>query len=282
VALSASQLLKSEQLRLLDQWLGEWELEADLSWGVQGILVLRLAAPAGPVLIKASDVPHHIQREIRAYQQMTAPLGDHAPRLLHADSRAGVVVISWLPGALVEGGHFEHSPMSFHQAGALLARFHVPRHETRSYDPAALSKIDDFVRRAEPLVPAPLLRAVRSIAAAHTAAPRVLYATHGDYQPRNWIHDDGRLSVIDFGRAGYRPWVTDFVRLEHSYFADHPDLRAAFLHGYGRDPAEEPDSWRLDNVLQSLGTVVWAHDVGDRLFEAAGLRMVERVAERFA
>jgi aminoglycoside phosphotransferase (APT) family kinase protein len=282
VALPAYQLLKSEQLRLIDQWLGEWELEADMSWGVQGILVLRIAAPGGSVVVKASDVTHHIKREIRAYLQMTAPLGDHAPRLLHADARAGVVVTSWLPGTLVEGGPFEYSPDHFRQAGALLARLHVPRQETRSYDPAALHKIDDFARRAGPLVPAPLLSAVRGMAAAHVAAPRVLYATHGDYQPRNWIHDDGRLSVIDFGRAGYRPWVTDFVRLEHSYFADHPDLRAAFLSGYGRDPAEESDSWRLDNILQSLGTVVWAHDVGDRLFEAAGLRMLERVAERFA
>jgi tRNA A-37 threonylcarbamoyl transferase component Bud32 len=281
VALSASQPLKSEQLRLIDQWLGAWELEADMSWGVQGILVLKLATPRGSVVVKASDVPHHIRREIRAYQQMTAPLGDHTPRLLHADPLAGVVVISWLPGDLVEGGPFERSPSFFHQAGALLARLHAPRQVTRSYDRAALNKIDDFARRAERLVAAPLLHAVRRIADTHIAAPRILYATHGDYQPRNWIHDDGRLSMIDFGRAGYRPWVTDFVRLEHSYFEDHPDLRTAFLRGYGRDPAEEPDSWRLDNVLQSLGTVVWAHDVGDRLFEAAGLRMVERVVERF-
>jgi Ser/Thr protein kinase RdoA (MazF antagonist) len=253
-----------------------------MSWGVQGILVLRVATPEGLAVVKASDVNHHIQRELRAYRQMTASLGDRAPRLLHADPRAGVVVTTWVPGRLVEGGPVEFSPQIFQQAGELLARFQEPRQETRSYDPAALNKIDDFARRAEPLVPSDLLAAARRIAARHVASPRLLYATHGDYQPRNWIEDGGQLAVIDFGRSGYRPWVTDLVRLEYSYFSDHPDLRSAFLTGYGRDPADEADSWRLDSLLQSLGTLVWAHDVGDGLFEADGRRMLEQVVERFA
>lgn len=28
-----------------------------------------------------------------------------------------------------------------------------------------------------------------------------LVATHGDYQPRNWLQDNGQVKVIDFGRA---------------------------------------------------------------------------------
>ncbi|MFD1212912.1 phosphotransferase, partial [Arthrobacter sp. GCM10027362] len=119
-------------------------------------------------------------------------------------------------------------------------------------------------------------------AAAHRPAPRQLYATHGDYQPRNWLVDGGRLAVIDYGRAGYRPWVTDLVRLEHGVFApDGGPLRAAFYAGYGRDPEEEPEAWLLDNLLQSLGTVVWAYEVGDAAFEDEGRRMVERVLQRW-
>ena len=282
MALSGSQLLTSEQLRLLDQWLGHWDLEEDMSWGVQGIHVLRLATPSGRMVVKASATSHHIQREIRAYREITAPLAGRAPEFIRGDARAGLVVTRWLPGTLVEGGPFEFSPEAFRQAGELLRRLHRPRRETRSYDPAALNKIQDFAERAEALVSPGLLSAARSIAASHVAAPRILYATHGDYQPRNWIEDDGLLGVIDFGRAGYRPWVSDLVRLEHGYFRDHPELRDAFFAGYGRDPAEELDSWRLDHVLQSLGTIVWAHDVGDSLFEAAGRRMLERVVEEFA
>ncbi|NUP73730.1 MAG: aminoglycoside phosphotransferase family protein [Sinomonas sp.] len=292
----ALSLLTPEQLRLLGRWLGAWELEEDMSWGIQGIHVLRLGTERGPVVVKASQASRHIQRELRAHRQMTAPLGARAPRLLHGDSRAGLMVATWLPGRLVEGGPAESSEDAFRQAGELLARFHRPRHETNSYDPAALHKLRDFADRAAGLVPADELRAVRSLAAAHQASPRVLYATHGDYLPRNWIEDGGLVGIIDFGRAGYRPWVTDLVRLEHRYFASQsgPDaasrggtahdgarLRAAFYAGYGRDPAEEPDSWRLDNLLQALGTVVWAHDVGDAAFEEEGRHMVTRVVELF-
>jgi Ser/Thr protein kinase RdoA (MazF antagonist) len=282
VALSGSQLLTSEQFRLLGQWLGRWDVEEDMSWGVQGIHVLRLATQSGRVVAKASAASHHIRREIRAYREMTAPLANQAPEIVQGDARAGLVVTRWLPGTLVESGPFEFSPETFRQAGSLLKRLHQPRQETRSYDPAALNKIEDFVKRAEALVSPGLLRAAQSIAASHVPAPRVLYATHGDYQPRNWVEDGGLLGVIDFGRAGYRPWVTDLVRLEHAYFLDRPDLRDEFFAGYGRDPAEEHDSWRLDHLLQSLGTIVWAHDVGDSLFEATGRRMLERVVEDFA
>ena len=263
-----------------------------MSWGVQGIHVLRLGTAGGPVVAKASATSHHILRELRAHRQMTAPLGSRVPCLLHGDAQAGLVVTSWLPGRLVEGGPFEFSAEAFRQAGELPALLHRPRHETNSYDAAILNKIADFADRAVRLAPADQLRAVQSLAAAHRPAPRVLYSTHGDYQPRNWIEDGGRLYVIDFGRSGYRPWVTDLVLVEHRYFsADAPPeqagtaydgaaLRAAFYAGYGRDPAEEPDSWRLDNLLQSLGTIVWSHDVGDAAFEEEGRRMLLRVLNR--
>lgn len=282
MAVSPADLPSPEQLRLLDDWLGEWRLEEDMSWGVQDIRVLRVATPEGPAVVKASRTSHHIQREIRAHQRMTAPLGARAPRLLHGDGRAGLVVSTWLPGRLVEGGPYEHSPATFRQAGELLALLHRPVQETRSYDPGVVHKIGDFLVRAGGLAPAAHLKAVRGLITAHRPAPRLLYATHGDYQPRNWVEDHGTLGVIDFGRAGYRPWVTDLVRLEHTYFADHPELRKAFLAAYGRDPVEEMDSWRLDNVLQSLGTIVWAHDVGDAAFEDSGRQMLARVVERFA
>ena len=253
-----------------------------MSWGVQDIRVLRVRSPEGPVVVKASPTLHHIQREIRAYRDMTEPLGTRSPRLLYGNGRVGLIVATWLPGHLVEGGAHEYSPETFRQAGELLALLHRPVQETRSYDPAAVHKIGDFLDRADRLAPQTHLEAARHLLRTHRPAPRMLYATHGDYQPRNWVEDQGVVRVIDFGRAGYRPWVTDLVRLEHAYFTDHPELRSAFLGAYRRDPEDEPGSWLLDNLLQSLGTIVWAHDVGDAPFEQSGREMLARVVERFA
>ena len=292
--------LTPRQRGLLGRWFGDWTVEEDLSWGVQGITVLRIGTPDGPAVVKASETSHHIQREARAHRQMTAPLlartPPRTPRLLHADTAAGILACTWLPGRLVEGGPHERRPELFRQAGELLALLHAPREETQGYDAAVLNKIGDFLERARGLAPADQLDAVAGLARAHVQEPRVLVATHGDYQPRNWIEDGssddlawnngtGLLHVIDWGRAGYRPWVTDLVRLEHSWFADDGGdrdggaLRAAFYAGYGRDPREEPGAWRLDNMLQSLGTIVWAHDVGDAAFEEEGRRMLARIAE---
>jgi Ser/Thr protein kinase RdoA (MazF antagonist) len=291
--------LSPAQRALVDAWFGEWELLGDHSWGLQGIHVLRIATAQGPVAVKASGTSHHIVREARAHRQMTAPLlaldPPRAARLLHADTRAGVLAAIWLPGRLVEGGPHERSPEAFRQAGDLLARLHVPKNLTSSYDPAALNKVGDFLSRAAGLAPAAHLRAAERLAASHRTAPRWLYATHGDFQPRNWIEDgdwgagSGLVSLIDWGRAGYRPWVTDLVRLEHQCFHpghgrsahDAAQLRAAFYAGYERDPAQEPDSWRLDTLLQSLGTIVWAHEVGDAPFEEEGRLMLARAVDRF-
>lgn len=308
--------LTAAQRALVDTWFPGWALGEDLSWGLQGIHVLRLETSSGPVVVKASEGRHHIVREARAHRQMTGPLLAMAPpraaRLLEADTRVGVLAASWLPGHLVEGGPHERAPEAFRQAGELLASVHVPRERTASYDPAALNKIDDFLARAAGLAPGAHLRAVGRLTARHRAGPRWLYATHGDYTPRNWILDGdpsagAPLHVIDWGRAGYRPWVTDLVRLEHQWFQlgedaasathdgtthhgtthhgtahDGAGLRAAFYAGYGRDPADEPDSWRLDNVLQALGTIVWSREVGDAAFEEEGRRMLARVIDWFA
>ena len=294
--------LTPRQRELLEAWFGDWTVEEDMSWGVQGITVLRIATAEGPVVVKASETSHHIQREARAHRQMTAPLlartPARTPRLLHSDVRAGILASTWLPGRLVEGGPHERRPELFRQAGELLALVHVPREEARGYDAAVLNKIGDFLERARGLAPADHLLTAAGLARTHDPEPRLLVATHGDYQPRNWLEDGdwedgaGLLHVIDWGRAGYRPWVTDLVRLEHSWFAagnegvandgvanDGGALRAAFYAGYGRDPGEEPGAWRLDNLLQSLGTIVWAHDVGDAAFEEEGRRMLARVVE---
>ena len=275
--------LTDTQRGLLDQWLGPWRTVQNMSWQLQGITVLRVHTATSEVVVKASATSHHILREIRAYRQMTSPLAGRTPALLHADVREKILVTTLLHGRLAQGNAQERNPQLFRQAGQLLALLHRPQEQNNGYDGAVLNKISDFAQRAEGLVSPDRLEAVHRLAGAHRPGPRLLYATHGDFQPRNWLVHDGRLSIIDYGRAGYRPWVSDLVRLEHQYFSDDGGgaLREAFYSGYGRLPGEEPESWLLDNLLQSLGTIVWAHEVGDTAFEAEGHRMLDRVLGRW-
>ncbi len=65
--------------------------------------------------------------------------------------------------------------------------------------------------------------------------------THGDLQYLNvLIGDDGEPLLFDFERSEYNTATRDMVRLSDTW-TGRPDLRNAFLDGYGRalTPAEE-------------------------------------------
>lgn len=79
--------------------------------------------------------------------------------------------------------------------------------------------------------------------------------------------------MIDFGRAGLRPALTDFARLAAQQFRSNPELEAAFLDGYGSDP-RDPDAWQRDRIRQAIGTTAWAYQIGEEAFEQQGHRMI--------
>ena len=103
-----------------------------------------------------------------------------------------------------------------------------------------------------------------------------LVPTHGDWQPRNWLIDEGTVRVIDFGRADLRPALEDLARLARQDFARDPALEDAFLSGYGADP-REAGLWRRTLVVEAIATAAWAHGVGDEDFEQVGLQQISRL-----
>jgi thiamine kinase-like enzyme len=119
------------------------------------------------------------------------------------------------------------------------------------------------------------LRAHREWLRPWTTAGRApqLVPTHGDWQPRNWLVQDGVVSVIDFGRADLRPALSDLGRLDAQDFAREPALEVAFIEGYGDDP-REPAAWHRHRVREAIGTAAWAYAVDDEAFEAQGHRML--------
>ncbi|MCP9000695.1 aminoglycoside phosphotransferase family protein [Pseudarthrobacter sp. RMG13] len=275
--------ITEEQSRLLASWLGEFSVVQDCSWPLQDTNVLHVATPAGEgFIVKASTTSHHIRREIAAHSGGFEGLRGRVPALRHASAEAGILVTEFLPGTLVEGTPAEEDPETYRQAGALLARIHRPAGDSSTYATALTAKTRAWMDRAHGLLPEPQLDSFeRELDALR---PRVvqLVATHGDYQPRNWLQDNGQIKVIDFGRADLRPWVHDLVRLSHQRFVDRPDLADAFHAGLGKTVAPaETDLWRLENLNQAIGTVVWAHQMGDTVFEQTGRTMVKRVLSGF-
>jgi Ser/Thr protein kinase RdoA (MazF antagonist) len=271
--------ITDEQSRLLASWLGTFSVVGDYSWPLQDTAVLHVATPRGDeFVIKASTTSHHIRREIAAHGVGFEGLTGRVPVLRHASAEAGILVTEFLRGTLVEGTPAEDAPETYRQAGELLQKIHRPAGVSGHYARALRAKTHSWMKRAHGLVPEGQIGSLaRELEALEPGAVE-LVTTHGDYQPRNWLQENGQVKVIDFGRADKRPWVHDLVRLSHQQFVGRPELEAAFYDGYARMVgASETDLWRLEHLNQAIGTVVWANQVGDAAFEQAGRTMLERV-----
>lgn len=272
--------INEEQQRLLSSWLGPFEVVRDHSWPLQDTTVLQLGTSDGSqFIVKASQTSHHIRREIAAYARGIPGLEGRVPSLVHASADARVLVSRFLPGTPVAGTPAEHDPETYRQAGAILRQLHQPAGSSGSYMRSLAARTSAVINKARSLLPEALVRRLQEEVAAVELSPVELVTSHGDYQPRNWLYDDGEVKVIDFGRADLRPWVHDLVRLTHQQFLTDAGLATAFQDGLGRAIAspEETAVWRLENLDQAVGTVVWAHSIGDAFFEQQGVAMVERV-----
>ena len=270
--------ISADQRARLDEWLGPWEVLADHSWPLQDTTVLHVRSTGGEHIVKVRDQVGH---EIDACLRAQALLSDRGPRLEHHDVRAGILVTSYLPGELVEGTRAESDPDVYRQAGELLARLQVPAEVSGSYAGKALAVVSRRIAEAEGLVPESDLAALRTRAGRFTPRPVRLYFTHGDYQPRNWVIDDGRVAVIDFERSQDRSWVSDLVRLQNQQFTGHPERERAFMAGLGRTvEGEDAELLAIESLRQSLGTVVWAHSMGNQGFEEHGRTMITRFLQQ--
>lgn len=279
-----TEAITDEQMSLLTSWLGHFAVVQDHSWPLQDTTVLEVRTPqGGHFIVKASLTSHHIRREIAAYSRGLHGVAGKVPVLKNAAPEAGLLVTTYLPGTLVAGTPAEADPETYRQAGVLLAKLHQPAGTSRGYTKALKARTTAVIERGYGLLPERMLRRLSDDLAGLEPGPAELVTTHGDYQPRNWLNDHGTVKVIDFGRAELRPWVHDLVRLSHQQLLGRPGLSAAFHEGLARtiSTAEERNLWRLENLNQAIGTVFWAHQVGDEDFEQQGVAMVERVLEGF-
>ncbi|WP_026548877.1 phosphotransferase [Arthrobacter sp. Br18] len=255
----------------------------DLSWNLVDTRVLHVRAEDQDFVVKAAPQSnHHIGREITAHETYTEPLVGAARtgQLVAASRAANVLITTYLPGTLVQGSDKEWIADMYTQAGSALRALHDqhPRvddgYEIRMTD-KAIALLDRQHRIASEVE-----SAARRILASYQPAPVVVVPTHGDWQPRNWLHEGNWLQVIDFGRFDFRPAASDFCRLATQQWRERPRLENAFLEGYGSDPRNE-EVWPIDLLREAVGTAVWAFLVGDTVFEAQGHRMLEEAIVRF-
>ncbi|MEV4702412.1 aminoglycoside phosphotransferase family protein [Actinoplanes sp. NPDC049316] len=271
--------LSPQQQALVEQWLPGGVVEKDHSWGLVQTTVLEVTWAGSRFIVKAGgDNDHHIARELHAHLSWLRPWTDRgrAPILVHSSAEAKLLVTRYLAGELVLDSEHADDPRTYRQAGELLALLHAQTAVTDDdYERRENEKALAWLAAPHRIEPA-IVQRLRAEIATWPTPPATLVATHGDWQPRNWLIHDGVVSVIDFGRAALRPASTDFARLAVQEFRRDPRFEAAFLDGYGADP-REAGAWRRNRVREAIGTAGWAHGVGDEPFEAQGHRMIAEV-----
>ncbi|TWD79115.1 phosphotransferase family enzyme [Kribbella amoyensis] len=267
------------QQELLDRWLPGAEVVHNHSWGLVGTTVLELFHEGARYIAKAGDERDtHIARELRAHRRWLTPwttLG-RAPELVEGDDDAKLLVTRYLPGVLVEGNEAEQVADTYRQAGELLALLHAQfAVEDAEFEARAQAQSLAWLDKPHRIAP-DLTDRLRAEVASWPTPPATLVPTHGDWQPRNWLTDDGVVTAIDFGRADLRPAMVDFARLAVRQFRLDPAFEAAFLAGYGADPRDGA-AWYRHRVREAIGTTAWAYQVGDESFEQQGHRMIAEV-----
>lgn len=86
--------------------------------------------------------------------------------------------------------------------------------------------------------------------------------------------------MIDFEHSRPDLWFLDLQRLWTDLWLERPDLRNAFLTGYGRYRSEdEEELLKRLAALEALTTVVWAREHSDCAIEEQGRRTLDRLKD---
>ncbi|MGE7385167.1 NUDIX domain-containing protein [Streptomyces sp. NPDC004126] len=224
------------------------------------------------------------EREVAAYRSWVPALGHRAPRLIAADPTAQTVVITALAGRPLHGMPLSVSEEArvHHGLGRLLRVLHNSAPEQPAgATTAAADKIERHLEGARPYLAEDDEELVLALAGTYADLPRpVLVPAHGDLQYRNvLLADDGDDEVLlfDFERSEYGTVTRDLVRLGDTW-TGRPDLRAAFLDGYGRllTPVEE---LRLDceAALDAVSAIAYGTSHHDPEVTGRGHRTLRRL-----
>ncbi|MFJ6934731.1 phosphotransferase [Streptomyces sp. NPDC101132] len=254
----------------------------EVSWVRGGSRVWRLTGSGGGTwFLKRHRGARFHDREVAAYRSWVPALGPSAPRLVAADTAARAVVVTALAGRPLHGMVLDPAAEARvqHGLGRLAATLHRSAPERPAGTVTAADRVGRHLEAARPHLADGDEDLVLALARVHAELPRpVLVPTHGDLQYRNvLLAADGEPRLFDFERSEYGTVTRDLARLCDTW-TGRPELREAFLDGYGRplDPVEE---LRLDceAAFDAVSGIAYGTGHGDPEVTERGHRTLRRL-----
>lgn len=233
--------------------------------------------------LKLHGSPGKASREREVYRRWVDGL-ERAPRLIGLDPTGHALLLTAVPGEMVEGAAHPRDTETalFRQAGAFARALH--RQPVHRPDPVPLvtayaQRMQTWLERGRAHVDGGVIQALDSRFDPATVSDHERVPAHRDYTPRNWLWapKTGRLSVVDFGQARPDLWLADLVKLRYGVWSGRPELEAAFLQGYGRE-LDDGDRAVLQTLglLHGISTLVWALRHGDHAYVNLGVQILRR------
>ncbi|MDT7788155.1 MAG: hypothetical protein QOF58_6574 [Pseudonocardiales bacterium] len=221
----------------------------DVSWPRNSSQVWRVASGTTEAYVKLEPTEVAYTREIRAYRHAARFTPREIPRLIDAHRRLRAVLTSPVPGRVVRGLTLPaHTEVQVHEyAGQLLRQWHsLPEPITDQARDAITASVAEQANEAAlclELAAEHLTDTQRALVHRVSLELPVLAENlpvvyrHGDFSPRNWLWDNehGTVGLIDFEEADHGVAVEDLVWLYGALWPTRPDLKSAFLSGYGRE-----------------------------------------------
>lgn len=246
--------------------------------------VVKMRGSNVDLIAKLHRSPSLHEREVHAYRAWTPHLGAATPELIAVAPELPGIVITAVPGTPLD----THSPSpdderdAHRDAGRILARLHALPTQAAASDITDyladrgehwLARLGHHITQHDAHLVREHLRLLRSTT--HTrVAP-----CHLDFQPRNLLwHTDRRTRVIDFENSREDLAARDLARLATRIWPQRPDLREAFLDGYG--PLEASDTAVLHHVTALEAVTSMAHGLqhGDDYLLDLGRRLLANLA----
>ncbi len=226
-----------------------------LAYRLEKRCVLRLGqGPAGSAIIKVMR-PKNLPAMVEAHRQAAVAV----PKLIHVDSKAGIVVMDDLPGAPLDQVAPAAAPAAHAAAGQLLRDFHLPAPQPQGRRTVAseLDQLAVWTRLAARLFPqldGALAAGLAELEATAAEDCSVCTRLHRDFYDKQILVDGARLTLLDLDTA-----ATGDPALDLGNYLAHLRLR------HLQDPLQHPDPEGCTQAFlgayrphaQLLGRVAW-------------------------
>lgn len=302
----ATMELSKELLEFATKHLGEVKKAEARGWKHQESGVWELETEQGRAFLKSHRQSAKFEQELRAYLEFVPHALKITPVLLAYDKFQQVMLLSKVPGDLVddlalgqkesEDWINESQKMAllgkslgkkqlvniYEQAGQFLRSYHDAPYQDMvvpSLEEAYWLRAESWLKRAEPFVATNDIEWVREKAREMLPALRTLKRVpcHRDYTGRNWLWHD-KLYVIDFEHSRPDVWLFDLERLLNEVWPTSPELKEAFLSGYGKTLTADDETLSFGNsVLTAITRIVWSLEHGDHEYAEMGRQILEHL-----